>query len=49
MRGFYQKVASHLMGEGPVPVDPAGVRESIKIIEAAQRSSESGWSVDVGG
>ena len=40
MRGFYERVAAHLQGQGPNPVDPIGVRESIKILDAARRSAE---------
>ena len=47
MERFYTQVADHILGDGPVPVDPAGVRESIKILQAANPSAESGASVDV--
>ena len=47
MRGFYERVADHLEGRGPVPADPAGVRESIKILDAARQSADQGSSVNV--
>ena len=47
MTRFYERVAGALRGDGPVPVDPAGVRESIAILDAARQSSDGGRSVNL--
>ena len=47
MADFYKKLSDHLLHSGPLSVEPKNVRESIKIIEAAYRSAETGQSVDV--
>lgn len=46
---FYQQLAAHLLRGSAVPVKPEEVRESIKIIEAAFLSAETGKSVEVQG
>ena len=47
MLKFYQQMAKHLLQDCPVPVKANEVRESIKIIQGAYRSSETGQSVEV--
>jgi len=47
MENYYRRLADHLLRGGEVPVDPGQVRESIKILEAAYVSAETGQSVDV--
>jgi predicted dehydrogenase len=39
---FYALVAAALRGEGPAPVDLAGVIAALEVIEAARRSAETG-------
>lgn len=39
---FYREWSSALHGQGPVPVDPADAIAGLRIIEAAQRSSDTG-------
>lgn len=44
---FYQNVSRHLNHGEPLAVKPEEVRTSISIIEAAQKSAETGRSVDL--
>ena len=44
-RAFYAGVERCLRGEGPVPVDPAGVVEGLRVLEAARRSAAEGVTV----
>ncbi len=44
-REFYRGLAAALAGRGPVPVDPAGALETLRLMEAARVSSETGRRV----
>lgn len=41
-REFYRTLAAALDGRGPLPVDPAGALETLRLMEAAKASSETG-------
>ena len=44
---FYRQVAEALKGKGENPVKPEGVRDVLRIIEAAMESSKEGRTISL--
>ncbi|MCK7503660.1 MAG: hypothetical protein MZV70_05785 [Desulfobacterales bacterium] len=47
-REFYRGLAAALDGRGPLPVDPSGALETLRLMEAAKASSETGRRIILG-